>query len=159
MVMKRKFLKVFGTCLVILSVLLSGCSGTNSESLTEYRDSMNGFFDRIANLDSDINSFDTGSTDYSSLLSKLDALNREFKSMSELEVPEEFIGVKELSVDAFSHMSKSISLYHDFFENSDYDQSIADEASQHYLLANKELKYIIEILHGRSYEEVVKSDP
>lgn len=156
--MKMKIKLIWGSVILLFSILLGGCGTTDSGEITEYKNSLNEFFEKVSVLNQDINAIDTSSPNYSSkLLALLDELNREFKEMSELDVPNGFTGVKELSEDAFLRISKAVSLYHEFFENEECDETLSNEAYNQYLMANKEIHYIIQILHGNSYEDVVKT--
>lgn len=113
------------------------------------------FFDNVEQINEKINNIDTAQEGYEvQLLGYLDILTQNFDKMSELEVPKQFPYVKDLAVDAASNLHASVDLYHEIFENV-YDEEKDISAYSKYCLANKELQYIIRILHGESYEDIV----
>jgi hypothetical protein len=45
-------------------------------------------------------------------------------------------------------MQQAVELYHQVFENGEYDEAIAEAAGEYYDRANIRIQYIITILHG-----------
>lgn len=145
--MKNKIKKL---CFCFLGSLLfmAGCG--KDEKLTAYEEQMSIFFTNIAELNTNMNAVDV--TDEAAaqteLLGYLDALEAEFNSLAELEVPEEFISVESLADEAAENMTQAVSLYHSLYESETFDTTIADAANEYYSRANIRLQYIISILHG-----------
>lgn len=150
--------KLFFTITVITMLFLCGCSSTPEEVINEYKENMQNFFSNISELNTKINQIDTDSYNFDTeLTSLLDSLNKEFASMSQYEVPQEFGGVKELAEDASQNMNEAVRLYHLAFDSEFYDSESEYTASLYYQKANKELKYIIRILHGEKYKDIIGS--
>jgi len=141
--------------LLIISGILAGCSSSSNELISSYKNNMQAFFADISNLNDRINSIDTESDSFDKqLTSLLDELDIKFKELANYEVPTEFRGVKELSEDASKNMSDAVKYYHYAFDNTGYDDESENIASSYYQKANKELKYIIRILHGEKYDDI-----
>ena len=142
-------------CLLgIMLLVLGGCSG--KEEVDFYKANMEQFFKNVETLDGLINDIDITKPDYSdTLLGYLDQLDKSFEQMSSLEVPKTFVGVKELAVDASENMSTAVQKYHLAYEGEEFDTTLEYEAFQNYSKANKELHYIIRILQGEKFEDVV----
>jgi hypothetical protein len=131
----------------LCAVLLSAC-GTD-EALTEYQDNMTTFFEEAAACNDGMNSIDASADDATEqLLAYLDQLNDEVAWMAELEVPDQFSAVDSLADEASENMQQAVELYHQVFENGEYDEAIAEAAGEYYDRANIRIQYIITILHG-----------
>lgn len=145
--MKHKCKTIF-FCLFVSVLFLCGCG--KDEKLTVYEEQMEQFFVNIGELNSNMNSIDV--TDeaaaQTALLGYLDALEAEFNSLAELEVPKEFISVETLADEAAENMTQAVSLYHQLFEGEAYDENTAYAAGEYYSRANIRFQYIISILHG-----------
>lgn len=150
--MKRKFI----IAVILIVTLLCGCSSSPDEVIAEYKENMQQFFNNVSELNTQINQIDTENYNFDTeLTSLLDSLNSQFNSMSQFNVPQEFAGVKELSEDAAKNMNEAVRLYHLAFDYDSFDSDSEYTASQYYQKANKELKYIIRILHGEKYEDII----
>lgn len=148
--MKRKIVLL----LMIISISLCGCS--SSSDINSYKANMEVVFKNVSQIDDAINNIDTSNGDYcTTLLSYLDALNATFSQMSELNVPEGFPYVKELAVDASKNMAEAVDDYHLLLEADEYNELTEAEADTLYKKANLELQYMIRILHGESYEDII----
>ena len=135
-------------CLIVACIfLLTGCG--EDESLNEYKENMETFFNNVAQINDNMNSIDISGEGYvEEMLGYLDSLNDEVSWMAELEVPEEFESVESLADDASENMSQAVSFYHMAYEAEEFDADMEDAAHQYYDRANTIIQYIITILHG-----------
>ena len=133
----------------LLAVILTGC-GKKDDGLEEYRAEMSSFTDTINELVSSIESIDLESeTRTEELLGYLDEMDAAFTAMGNLEVPEPFANIEELADAASANLSKSVSLYHQAFDNPEnYDPQLIEAALEYYSRAFKRLDYIGTILQG-----------
>lgn len=145
--MKYKF-RNFCFCFICSVLFLTGCG--KDEKLTAYEEQMSTFFANISMLNENMNGVDVSdeAAAQKELLGYLDALEAEFKSLAELEVPEAFISVESLADEAAENMTQAVYLYHRLYESETYDTTTADAANEYYSRANIRLQYIISILHG-----------
>lgn len=135
-------------CIVLLcGLLLTACG--QDEELTAYQEDMNTFFEHIAAYNDGMNSINASDEDATSqLLSYLDQLQEEFTWMAELTVPDRFSAVDSLADEADENMKQAVALYHSVYEAEEFDEGIAQAASEYYNRANIRIQYIIMILHG-----------
>ena len=149
---KRTYIAV--TVALMISWVLSGCG--KDETLESYKESMESYYEQIVLIDAGINSIDAESDyDGTQLLGYLDQLDQLTVAMSEVEVPEQFSMVEELADEAADNMSKSVILYHQLYDNPEYNEDIASGAYEYYERANLRIRYIREILHGEMPEDLV----
>lgn len=143
-----KKLKVL--CLVLLCVLLlAGCGKESDETLTEYQENMNTFFEHITEYNDEMNNIDVSEEGYvSRLLELLDGLDAEVAWMSTLEVPEQFAAVDSLADEASENMTQAVLLYHMVYEDEEYNENVEEAAREYYSRANIRIKYIVMLLHG-----------
>jgi hypothetical protein len=132
---------------LLCGLFLTACG--NDEALTEYQDNMTTFFEEVSACNDGMNSIDVSSDDaVDQLLAYLDQLNDEVAWMAELEVPEQFSAVDSLADEASENMQQAVELYHQVYENDEYDEAVAEAAREYYDRANIRIQYIITILHG-----------
>lgn len=133
----------------LLALALTGC-GKKDDDLEQYKSEMTEFTNTINDLVSKIENIDLESeTRTQELLGYLDEMDAAFVAMGNLEVPEQFANIEELADDASANLSKSVSLYHQAFDNpEDYDPQLIDAALEYYGRAFKRLDYIGTILQG-----------
>lgn len=145
--MKYK-LKSLSFYLLFSLLFLMGCG--NDEELIVYEEQMSSFFTNISELNANMNAIDVSdeTAAQAELLSYLDALQTEFNSLAELEVPEEFISVESLADEAAENMTQAVSLYHQLYESETFDTTTTEAANEYYSRANIRIQYIISILHG-----------
>lgn len=156
-VVKSQFMKPYWSIFLFCVMLLCGC-GSNPE-IDNYKSNMIQFFENISYYDSAINAIDPNSDNaVDELLAQLDSLENSFSQMAALNVPKDFVGVEELADEAGEYMSQAVLLYHQAFENGEYQQQIAEAARENYNRANLRLQYIISILHGEIPEEIFVYD-
>ncbi len=133
----------------LFACTLAGC-GKKDDELEQYRAEMEAFTNTINELGTAIDNIDTGSdTCVEELLGYLDEMDSAFTAMGDLKVPDQFANVEELADDASTNLSKSVSLYHQAFDNpEDYDPQLVNAALEYYNRAFKRLDYIGTILQG-----------
>ncbi len=133
----------------LFACTLVGC-GKKDDELEQYRAEMEAFTNTINELGTAIDNIDTGSdTCVEELLGYLDEMDSAFTAMGDLKVPDQFANVEELADDASTNLSKSVSLYHQAFDNpEDYDPQLVNAALEYYNRAFKRLDYIGTILQG-----------
>ena len=142
------------TVALMLSWVLSGCG--KDAALEEYKESMENYYDQVAEIDAGINSIDPQTDiDGTQLLGYLDRLDALTSDMSQLKVPEQFKIVEGLAIEASDNMSKSVILYHQLYDNVEYNEDVASGAYEYYERANLRIRYIREILHGEMPEDLV----
>ena len=140
--------KLMVLCVVLLCGLwMMGCG--EDETLTTYQEDMNTFFENLAEINDGMNSIDASADDATQqLLSYLDQLQSEVAWMAELETPDQFSAVDSLADEADENMQQAVTLYHEAYGSGEYDEAIAEAASEYYDRANLRIQYIIMILHG-----------
>ncbi|MCR4595510.1 MAG: hypothetical protein K5673_01880 [Lachnospiraceae bacterium] len=149
---KRFYLTM--TVALMLSWVLSGCG--KDTALEEYKESMETYYDQVAEIDAGINSIDPQSDiDGAQLLGYLDRLDTITSDMAQLQVPEQFQIVESLAIEASDNMSKSVILYHQLYDSPEYNEDVASGAYEYYERANLRIRYIREILHGEMPEDLV----
>lgn len=142
--------KVKALCFGLLcSLMLAGCGKEKNEALADYQESMNTFFEHVAEYDDEMNNIDVGQEDYvTQMLELLDGLDAEVAWMSTLEVPEQFAAVDSLADEASENMTQAVSLYHMAYEGEEYNVNVEEAAREYYGRANIRIKYIVMLLHG-----------
>ncbi len=134
--------------LLIATTVLSGCGRKTDPALDAYKESMTSFYDSLSSYDSQINAIDPESESAKyDLLEILDQMKDSYKVMSELEVPEEFSGIADISVEAADYMEKANEFYHMAYDN-EFDEDSEMLASQYYQRANERALIILQVLHG-----------
>lgn len=151
--------KLIASILIISLVFgITGCSlGTSGNKLNQYKEDMTSFFESVSDINDKMNSIDTENEGYKTeLLIYLDQLNILFEEMAGYDVPSNFVGVKELSEDASKNMSLAVNLYHSAYGEDFYNEDQAKEAYIYYVKASHEIQYILRVLHGEQYEDILK---
>ena len=141
---KTSFFLIFFLSLLIL---LTGCG--NDKSLTQFQDNMTQFTDNITEITNTLNAIDpTSETATDDLLLCLDNMNEQFQLLSKMEVPSKFSNVETLADEAATYMSEAVSLYHQYYSSTDFDESVRESAGENYGRAMKRIHYISELLQG-----------
>ncbi len=140
-------------CLLLLGLTafsFTGCGNKENEALEQYKEEMTAFRENVSGLVETIDSIDPNDeSGIGTLLSCLDEMEAEFSKMGNLEVPQQFASVEELADDAAANLSKSVSLYHQAFDQPDaVNPQYADAAREYYSRAFKRVEYIGTILSG-----------
>lgn len=147
--MKKKLIALLLTTCFILSI--TGC-GENKE-LTKYKKDMDEFFADVELIHNRMNNINEESeTALDELFACLDDLDAEFKSMAQIDVPDEFSSIESLADEASENMTLAVEKYHDAYSKDSYNEYTAATADEYYARANKRLQYMIDILHGKMPE-------
>lgn len=110
---------------------------------------MTTFFEELEKIDADINTIDPADQDsIDQLFKQFDALEAQFKKLSEIDVPDEYISNKALGQQAYEYMVQANEYLHQSFTDTSYNQNVLDAALECYRRANKRVQFIITILHG-----------
>lgn len=120
--------KLISTLAVLfLLAFLTGC-GKKDDELEQYKAQMSAFTNKINELGTSIDNIDPASeTRTQELLQYLDEMDAAFAEMGAMEVPEQFANIDELADDASANLSKSVSLYHQAFDDdSEYDPDLVN---------------------------------
>ena len=140
-------------CILLLSLTafaFTGCGNKESEALEQYKTEMTAFRENVSGLVDTIDNIDPNDeSSIHELLSCLDEMETEFAKMGNLEVPQQFASVEELADDAAANLSKSVSLYHQAFDDAEaVNPQYAEAAREYYARAFKRVEYIGTILSG-----------
>lgn len=147
--MRKTFFRVLG--LVLCAALLTGCNKKpdNTEELKKYKQEMTEFFTSLEKINTNINNInpeDQESMD--NLYTQFAALDKAYKELADIEVPEDFINNETLADQASEYMTQANEYLRQAFTETSYNQTVLDAAMECYKRANKRLQYIITILHG-----------
>lgn len=149
--LKKKFLTALFLFTIIFSLTACGKKANNNEELKLYKASMETFFSNIEKIDYTIKTIDPDCDDNSSidsLFEQLDLLEKEFKYLSEISVPDDFSYNESLADEAYDYMVQANDYYHQSFTESSFNPYTLEAADECYKRANKRVQYIINILHG-----------
>ena len=151
--MKKRHLQAIILFFLIMTLGLCGCA--KDDALTEYRVKMDSFYDHMSQFGDAINSLDPQeASSVNDMLHYLNSIAALVHEMAAYDVPEVFVGVKDLAEQADLYMSDAVSLFHEAYEAAVFNEHIADAAYEHYERANLRLHYIAEILRGDIPEEI-----
>ncbi|MBD5460782.1 MAG: hypothetical protein HDR26_07555 [Lachnospiraceae bacterium] len=143
--MKNRWILILSS--LLLCMILTGCG--EDKELTGFKSEIDAFCTEIAEIDRGINNIDPQSENAKrELLDYLDQADDVFKRLADLAVPKEFSYIEELADKASEDMTQAVSLYHDAFGDTSYNEYVFDYASEYYKRAYKRLTYIITLLHG-----------
>lgn len=145
----KKYIHYFVCILLLFS--LCGCGSKNKENieLQKYKDSMVSIFNDLEKSNSDINKIDPNASDsMEKLYEQFDILETKFKTLSEIEVPEEFKYNETLANEAYEYMVQANDYLHQSFTDTSVNQGTLDASIECYKRANKRVQYIINIIHG-----------
>lgn len=138
-----------------MSFCLTGCGNSAEKELATFSENISDFTSVVKDTDQRINAIDVSSDDASEeLLNILDELNEEFKDLSELDIPEQYSGIKSLADEASEYMSNAVTYYHSAYDSGAFNSQDADTAYQYYTRAMTRVEYIGYILSG----EIPKSE-
>lgn len=136
----------FLTIIISTIFMLSGCG---DKKLDSFQDDMTKFKDNVVSISETMNNIDaTSDTATDDLLSCLDDMNEQFKFLAAIEVPSKFSNIETLADEASTYMSEAVSLYHEYYESTEYDDSVRQAASENYSRAMKRMSYISVLLQG-----------
>lgn len=134
--------------MILIFGMLTAC-GKKDEALETYYNEMNQFTDEVTALKDNMEMVDLNQPDaVSEMLSYLDEMENQFRILSEIEVPNQFAGNENLADEAYSYMQTAVSMYHEFYDDSESSLSVAEAAAENYARAMKRLEYISVFLKG-----------
>ena len=129
-------------------MIMTGCGKKTDPELEAYKESMTSFYSKLSAYDSQINSIDPESESAKyDLLEVLDEMNTSYSDMAQLQVPDEFSGIADISVEAADYMDKANQFYHMAYDN-EFDEDSELLASQYYERANERVRIMLQVLHG-----------
>lgn len=132
-----------------ISACLAGCGNSEEKELARFSENISDFTSVVKNADQKINAIDVSSDNASAeLLNILDELNEEFKDLSELDIPEQYSGIKSLADEASEYMSNAVTYYHSAYDSGTFNSQDADTAYQYYTRAMTRVEYIGYVLSG-----------
>ena len=133
--------------LMAATVLLSGC-GTDPE-ITQFKNDLDNFCEKVAELDKSINSIDVEADNATSLaLGYLDKLDAEFQKFAEMDFPKDYDYLESLADEAGTYMTESVKNYHNLYEAEEYDETTATYARENSARAFKRVQVILDVLQG-----------
>ena len=133
--------------LMVVSALLTGC-GADPE-VTQFKNDLDSFCEKVAELDEAINDIDVEDENATSLaLGYLDKLDVEFQNFAEMDFPEEYDYLESLADEAGDYMTESVESYHTLYEADEYDEDTAIYARETSARAFKRVQVIIDVLQG-----------
>lgn len=148
--MKNRWILVLAS--LFLCLLLAGCG--EDKEITGFKSEIDAFCTEIAEIDKNINQIDPQSeTARQDLLDYLDQADDAFRRLAELAIPEEFSYMEELADKASEDMTQAVSLYHEAFGGTSYNEYVFDYASEYYKRAYRRFTYFITLLHGEVPED------
>lgn len=149
--MKKKLCAFITAILTV--VILTACG--EDPDLVRFRQNIDDLFNKISEIDSDMNSIDATSADaVSELLHHLDDLELVFQSFAKLDFPEEFDYLEETAQEASEYMTTAVESYHEAYSNGSYNEYTAEYAYGNYSRACRRIQVIISFLHGESPDDV-----
>ena len=157
--MKEEILLKKITCLLLSGItalsLLSGCGeDVATDDYSDYKNSLNNFFDAVTTLDEEINALDPEDDDsISELFVYLDELEDQFEYFAEIEVPDAYIVTESLADEAYDYMKQANEYFKASFSDTSYNQYTYEAGLECYSRANKRVQYVISILHGELPED------
>ncbi len=144
------FRQVSLTAILICSVFcLTGCGAKGDPELIEFKNTMNTFFEDVAEIDAQLNALDPESEGaVEEMLVLLDELDAKCAALAEIEIPDEFYVMSEYPDNIHSNMSKAVENFHIAFSNDAYNEIYKDVADGYYSRANTRIHDMILLLHG-----------
>lgn len=143
--MKNRWIFILAS--LLLCMALTGCG--EDQELAGFKSKIDALCTEIAEIDRGINGIDPQSESArEDLLDYLDQADDTFKRLAELAIPEEFSYMEELADKASEDMTQAVSLYHEAFGGTSYNEYVFDYASEYYKRAYRRFTYIITLLHG-----------
>ena len=148
---KKKFLIIP----LFLVLTLSACSTVEPiEEYETYRNSMDNFFESVEKLDTQINALDPESENaLEELFLLMDSLEKQFKYLSEITVPDNYKATEELACEAYDYMVQANEYFKESFSENSYNEYTLEAGFECYERANKRMHYIIDILNGEIPED------
>lgn len=158
--MKNKLRKLILTGCLTASIFFTGCSSGigNDPVYVDFRNKVDSFCTSISDIDANINSIDTSSPEYITvLMTDLDALNLEFSNFASLDFPTDYDYLEPLADEAAEYMNTAVTTYHEAFEKNYTEEAMDSKfnyATENYNRAYKRIQVIITFLNGDVSEDV-----
>ena len=145
----KRFVSVLVCTVLCVSLCcVSGCGKQADNGLEEYKASMTEFYDKLSYYDKSINGIDPNADNAKNqLLAYLDEMNESYKTMAELEIPEQFDSISEIAVEAADYMQMADEFYHLAYDGA-FDEDNEQLAAQYYQRANSRVQVMLTVLHG-----------
>lgn len=141
----------FAVCF-LFSALLTGC-GENKE-LAQFKEEFEAFCVEVSTLDTSINRIDASDENAEKeLLGYIDRLETEFEDLAQLDFPEEFKYLENLSDEASEYMKEAAKAYHTAYEGETFAANYNDYAFENYKRAYRRIQIILAYLHGEDPKE------
>ncbi|MBQ7943217.1 MAG: hypothetical protein IJ326_04040 [Lachnospiraceae bacterium] len=140
----------------IFALGLTGCGYKTDEerALATFSSSISSFTNTVLSIDMQMNELDvTDENACADLLTMLDNLDKEFQTLAELSVPEQYLSIEPLADEASENMSIAVSYFHSAYESEAFNATDADVAHQYYERAMTRIEYIGYILTGEIPED------
>ncbi|MCQ2520660.1 MAG: hypothetical protein MJ107_09040 [Lachnospiraceae bacterium] len=140
--------------LLILILSLTGCQAAPAEDNSEYKNSMENFFQGVSTLNDQMNALNPDDPDsVSDLFMYLSELEEQFKYFSEIEVPAEYQVTESLADEAYDYMKEANNYFSQSFSDNSFNEYTLEAAMECYSRANKRMQYVIDIIHGEMPED------
>ena len=141
----------FAVCF-LLSFLLTGCG--EDKELTQFKEAFESFCIEVSTLDTAINKIDASDENAEKeLLGYIDRLENEFEKLAQLNFPEEFQYLENLSDEASGYMKEAAKAYHTAYEGESFASNYNDYAFENYKRAYRRIQIILAYLHGEDPKE------
>ncbi len=146
--MKHKLLVLILTLTFVFSLTACG-----TEDLTVYKSEMDSFIKEITKVDTEMNKIDPDSdTAVKEMLECLDAMDKSFHRLADIDVPAQFGSVESLADEAAENMDLALENYNIAFSTPTYDEAYGNAANEYLQRALKRKEYISIILQGGTPE-------
>lgn len=147
---KQKIIKIL--TLLIISTLF--CVGCGRSTVSTFKADMEKFLVDLTKIDTQMNAIDPDSTNaVKEMLECIDALDKGFADLANINVPTEFSAIESLADEASEYMSMALENYNTAFATEDYyDESYGTVAAEYFARAMKRKEYIAIILQGGTPE-------
>ncbi len=150
--MKKK-LTVFISS-ILLTIGISACGSKPTNDYSEYINSMDNFFQGVETLNEEMNALDPDDPNaVNDLFMYLQDVEEQFRYFSEIEVPEEYQVTESLADEAYDYMKEANKYFAQSFSDNSFIEYTLEAAMECYNRANKRMKYVVDLIHGRIPED------
>lgn len=150
--MRKKLLLL--TSIFVFAFSLTACSAAPEEVDSEYKNSMENFFQGVSTLNDQINALNPDDPDsVSDLFMYLNELEEQFKYFADIDVPEEYQVTESLADEAYDYMKEANNYFSQSFSDNSFNEYTLEAAMECYSRANKRMQYVIDIIHGEMPED------
>lgn len=136
------------TLLVLVSVtLLCGCGNDKDNKAKElYRDELTKYYNEIYMTSVSINNIDTSVSGCEVvLLGYLETMDNSFQGLSNVETPEKYEPLKEISMLAYTSFNNANTIYHEIYSGVNFENFDEYRATEAYSYYNQSMQYLIQI--------------